>query len=266
VIPLEGVVDSHCHVAVSSRGKQPAEPADVVLDRARAAGVRGFVVVGVGETTLEAHNAVALAKQHPDIVAAIGVHPHDARRCDDAMFSELDALSREPRVAAIGEIGLDFHYDHSPRDVQRAVFRRFVQMARALKKPIVIHTRSAGQEALDILEQEGARDVGGVIHCFSEDVPFARRAIDLDFDISFSGIVTFKTATAIQEASRFVPKERLLVETDAPYLAPIPRRGKTCEPAYVVYTARYIAELRGVAPEEIAQQSAENARRRFAGL
>lgn len=266
MIPLEGVVDSHCHVAVSARGKQPAESADVVLDRARAAGVRGFVVVGVGETTLEAHNAVALARKHPDIVAAVGVHPHDARLCDDAMVAELRALAAEPRVAAVGEIGLDFHYDHSPRDVQRAVFRRFVQLARELHKPIVIHTRSAGQEALEILEQEGARDVGGVIHCFSEDVPFARRALDLDFDVSFSGIVTFRTATAIQEAARFVPSDRLLVETDAPYLAPIPLRGKPCEPAYVVYTARYLGDLRAVPPEEIARLSAENARRRFAGL
>lgn len=264
--PLEGVVDSHCHIAVSARGKQPEESGDVVLARARAAGVRGFVVVGVGETTLEANNAVALAEKNPDVVAAVGVHPHDARLCTDAMFDELRALAAHPRVAAVGEIGLDFHYDHSPRDEQRAVFRGFVQLARELHKPIVIHTRSAGQEVLDILEQEGARDVGGIIHCFSEDVDFARRALDLAFDVSFSGIVTFKTATAIQEAARFVPRDRYLVETDAPYLAPVPLRGKTCEPAYVVYTARYLAGLRGVAPEQIAAESAANARRRFAGL
>lgn len=266
MIPLEGVIDSHCHVAVSARGKQPKDSPDEVLARARAAGVRGFVVVGVGETTAEAHSAVALAEQHRDVVAAVGVHPHDARLCTDAMFHDLEFLASRPRVAAVGEIGLDYHYDHSPRDEQRAVFRRFVQLARTLNKPIVIHTRSAGQEVLDILEEEGARDVGGVIHCFSEDVPFARRAIDLGFDISFSGIVTFRTATAIQEASRFVPSDRFLVETDAPYLAPVPLRGKPCEPAYVVYTARYLAELRGVPPEEIAEQSAANARRRFAGL
>jgi TatD DNase family protein len=266
VQPLQGVIDSHCHVAVSIRGKQPKDSADEVLSRARAAGVVGFVVVGVGETTLEANNAVALARANNDIVAAIGVHPHDARHCSDAVFEELRALSRDPKVVAVGEIGLDFHYDHSPRDEQRAVFRRFIQLAKELKKPIVIHTRSAGQEALDILEQEGAKDLGGVIHCFSEDVPFARRAIDMNFDISFSGIVTFKTATAIQEASRFVPKERFLVETDAPYLSPVPLRGKTCEPAYVVYTARYLAELRGVSAEEIARQSAENARKRFRAL
>ena len=264
--PLEGVIDSHCHVAVSARGKQPDEPADAVLGRARAAGVRGFVVVGVGETTLEANNAVALAEQHPDVVAAVGVHPHDASACTPEMLAELRSLASRERVAAVGEIGLDFHYDHSPRDVQRAVFRDFVHLARELKKPIVIHTRSAGQEVLDILEQEGAHDVGGVIHCFSEDVAFARRALDLSFDISFSGIVTFKTATAIQDAARFVPRDRYLVETDAPYLAPVPLRGKTCEPAYIVHTARYLAGLRNVAPEDIATESAATARRRFHGL
>jgi len=263
---LEGVIDSHCHVAVSARGKQPSDSAEEVLGRARAAGVRGFVVVGVGETTLEANNAVALAEQHPDIVAAVGVHPHDAQHCDAAMLAELRALATRDRVAAVGEIGLDFHYDHSPRDVQRTVFRDFARVARELRKPIVIHTRSAGQEVLDILEQEGARDVGGVIHCFSEDVAFARRALDLAFDISFSGIVTFKTATAIQEAARFVPHDRYLVETDAPYLAPVPLRGKTCEPAYIVHTANYLAGLRNVPPEQIAAETAETARRRFAGL
>ncbi len=264
---LEGVVDTHCHVAVSARGtSKPRDPADVVLDRARAAGVRGFVVVGVGEDATEARDAVGLAHRHDDVVAAVGVHPHDARLCGDATFDEIAALARDPKVAAVGEIGLDYHYDHSPRDEQRAVFRRFVSLARALAKPIVIHTRSAGQEALEILESEGARDVGGVIHCFSEDLPFAKRALDLGFDISFSGIVTFKTATAIQEVARFVPADRYLVETDAPYLAPVPLRGKTCEPAYVVYTARYLAELRGEAPEDVARQSTDNARRRFRGL
>ncbi|MBI2394267.1 MAG: TatD family hydrolase [Deltaproteobacteria bacterium] len=264
---LDGVIDSHCHVPVSGHGgRAPREPADDVLSRARAAGVRGFVVVGVGETTLEARDAIGLAQRHPDVVASVGVHPHDARLCDDTMVDELRALARDPRVAAVGEIGLDFHYDHSPRDQQRAVFRRFVGVARELGKPIVIHTRSAGQEVLEILEQEGARDLGGVIHCFSEDLPFARRALDLGFDLSFSGIVTFKTATAIHEVGRFVPKERYLVETDAPYLAPVPLRGKLCEPAYVVYTARHLAELRGVAPEDVARESSDNARRRFAGL
>jgi TatD DNase family protein len=265
---LEGVVDTHCHVAVSPRptSKQPRDPADVVLGRAREAGVTGFVVIGVGEDATEARDAVALAHQRSDVVAAVGVHPHDARACTDATFDEIATLARDEKVAAVGEIGLDFHYDHSPRDEQRAVFRRFVALARALAKPIVIHTRSAGQEVLAILEEEGARDVGGVIHCFSEDLPFAKRALDLGFDLSFSGIVTFKTATAIQEVAKWVPADRYLVETDAPYLAPVPLRGKTCEPAYVVYTARFVAQLRGEAPEDVARQSTQNAVRRFRGL
>jgi TatD DNase family protein len=150
--------------------------------------------------------------------------------------------------------------------VQRAVYRRFIGLAKTLGKPIVIHTREAGQEALAILEEEGARDVGGVIHCFSEDLPFAKRALDIGFDLSFSGIVTFKTATAIQEVARYAPDDRILVETDAPYLAPVPMRGKTCEPAMVVYTARYVAELRGVAPERLAEITTANAKRRFRGL
>jgi TatD DNase family protein len=263
--PLPGVVDAHCHVDPKYTRKGQPSP-DEVLARGRAAGLVGFVVVGVGEDAGEARHAVSLAHRHPDVVAAVGVHPHDARLATDEVVSEIAALALDPRVAAVGEIGLDFHYDHSPRDTQRAVMRRFVALAREVKKPIVIHTREAGQEPLQILEEEGAREVGGVIHCFSEDLPFARRALDLGFDLSFSGIVTFKTAAAVQEVARFTPEDRLMVETDSPYLAPIPFRGKTCEPAMVVLTARFVAGLRGVTPEHLAARSTENARRRFAGL
>ncbi|GAC1544546.1 MAG: TatD family hydrolase [Polyangiales bacterium] len=279
--PLAGVIDSHCHLdpgprapsasggveAIEARVARRDSPStDELLARGRAAGIAGFVVVGVGETPHEARHAVATARAHRDVVAAIGVHPHDARLADEATVAELELLAADPRVVAVGEIGLDFHYDRSPHDVQRAVFRRFVAVARAVRKPIVIHTRSAGQEALAILEEEGARDLGGVIHCFSEDVAFARRALDLGFDLSFSGIVTFKTATAIQEVARMAPAERILVETDAPYLAPVPQRGKTCEPAMVVHTARFLAGLRGVTPEELARVSADNTLRRFPAL
>lgn len=275
---LPGLVDTHCHLdAKYARKGQP--PADEVLDRARACGVSGFVVIGVGEDASEARAAVATARANVDCVAAVGVHPHDARclspipgsaddasRAAEATFAEIAALAADEQVAAVGEIGLDFHYDHSPRDAQREVFRRFVGLAKALGKPIVIHTREAGQEVLAILEEEGARAVGGVIHCFSEDLPFAKRALDLGFDLSFSGIVTFKTATAIHEVARYAPDDRILVETDAPYLAPVPMRGKTCEPAMVVYTARHLATLRGVAAERLAEITSENARRRFRGL
>ena len=277
--PLVGVIDSHCHLDPGPRplvdGASPVEArvcrrdapsTGELLTRGREAGIVGFVVVGVGETPHEARHAVATARAHRDVVAAIGVHPHDARLADDAMVAEIEGLAADPRVVAIGEIGLDFHYDRSPRPEQRAVFRRLIAVARAVRKPIVVHTRSADQQALAILEEEGAHDVGGVIHCFSEDVAFARRALDLGFDLSFSGIVTFKTATAIQEVARVAPVDRILVETDAPYLAPMPMRGKTCEPAMVVHTARFIAGLRGVTPEEVARTSAENTRRRFPAL
>ncbi|MFI5299652.1 MAG: TatD family hydrolase [Polyangiales bacterium] len=263
--PLLGLVDTHCHLDAkyASRG-QPT--ADEVLARGRSVGLVGFMVIGVGEDASEARKAVALAHAHRDVVASVGVHPHEASKVTDAIYAEISELARDSRVAAVGEIGLDYYYDHSPRDVQRDVFRRFIALAKALKKPIVIHTRDAGQEPLEILESEGARDVGGVIHCFSEDLAFGRRALDLGFDISFSGIVTFKTATAIQEVARWVPSDRFLVETDAPYLAPEPLRGRLNEPAMVVHTARFLAQLRGVAEEEIARASTDNARRRLRGL
>lgn len=259
------LIDAHCHVAVTPRptSKQPRDPADVVLDRARAAGVGGFVVVGVGEDPTEARDAVGLAHRFTDVVAAVGIHPHDAKKATADHIEEITKLASDARVAAVGEIGLDFHYDHSPREEQREVFRRFVALAKSVKKPIVIHTRSAGEEVLAIMEEEGVRDVGGIIHCFSEDMSFAKRALDLGFDLSFSGIVTFKTATAIQEVARDAPIDRILVETDAPYLAPIPLRGKTCEPAYVTHTAKFVAGLRNIPFEDLAARTTENALRRF---
>jgi TatD DNase family protein len=210
---------------------------------------------------LQTQAALALAARRPDVWATVGVHPHDAASCDAALEAELARLAAAPRVVAIGEIGLDFHYDHSPRAQQEQVFRRFIQLARELKKPIVVHTRTAPEETLQILAEENARDVGGLIHCFSENKPFAARALDLGFDLSFSGIVTFKRALDIQEVAAWAPADRILVETDSPYLAPIPLRGKRCEPAYVLHTARFVAGLRGIPLEELAQQTSQNAQR-----
>ncbi len=252
-------VDTHCHLAPTYL----PDGEGAVLARAKAAGVEAFVVIGVDDNLAAAKHAVSLAENHAEIRAAVGIHPHDARVLDDAMFEELRALARHERVVAVGEIGLDYHYDHSPRDVQRAAFARLIGLARDLKKPIVIHTREAAEETLEILEAEGAREVGGIIHCFSEDVPFARRALDLDFDISFSGIVTFKSAVAIQEAARFVPSDRIHLETDSPYLAPVPLRGKTNEPAYLAHTAKRVAELRGTSLEDLAAVCRTNVERRL---
>lgn len=253
------LVDSHCHLDPHYLPQGP----DEVLARARAAGVVAFVCVGVGADLAPARAAVALASRRDDVFAAVGVHPHDASSLDDATYDELAALARDPRVVAVGEIGLDYHYDHSPRDVQRAAFRRLVGLARDVKKPIVVHTRDAAADTLAILDEERARDVGGIIHCFSEDRPFAERALALDFDLSFSGIVTFKTARAVQEVAASAPLDRILVETDSPYLAPVPLRGKPCEPAYVVHTARKVAELRGMPFDEVARATTDNARRRL---
>jgi TatD DNase family protein len=208
---------------------------------------------------------VDLARRTPGgVTACVGLHPHDASRWTSALHEGLRSLASLPEVAAVGEIGLDYHYDRSPREAQREVFARLVGLARELGKPIVVHTRSAPAETLSILEGEGARDVGGIIHCFSEDRSFAERALALGFDLSFSGIVTFKGARSVREVAAWAPLDRILVETDAPYLAPVPLRGKRCEPAHVIHTARCVAELRGVSAEDIAAATLANTERRFA--
>ncbi len=252
------LIDTHCHL---DAGYFPEGP-EPVLARARAAGVCAFVCVGVSGIEA-AHHAIALAEQYPYVVATIGVHPHDASSLDDATLTALADLARHERVVAVGEAGLDYHYDHSPREVQREVFRKFVALARAVKKPLVVHTRSAPQDTLEILGSEGARDVGGVIHCFSEDRQFAARAFELGFDVSFSGIVTFKNAKAVRDVAAWAPLDKILVETDSPYLAPVPLRGKPCEPAHVVHTARAVAELRAISPDELGLATTKNAIFRF---
>jgi TatD DNase family protein len=252
------LVDTHCHVDSQSF----PEGAEAVLDRARSAGVGGFVCVGVGGLNA-ARGAVELARHRLDVVATVGIHPHDASSWQPALETELRALLDDERVVAVGEVGLDYHYYHSPHEVQDACFRRFVELARELRKPLVIHTRSAAADTLRVLEEENARDVGGIIHCFSEDREFARRALDLDFDLSFSGIVTFKNASQVHDVVRWAPAGRILLETDSPYLSPVPLRGKRCEPAFVVHTARRVAELRSVAFEELCEQTGKNAERRF---
>ena len=252
------LLDTHCHLDVASF----PEGAPAVLERARAAGVAGCVSIGVGSLA-HAESAVALAEQAENVVATVGVHPHDAQSLDPALEAALEALARRERVVAVGEVGLDFHYHHSPRAEQERSFRFAIDLARRVKKPLVIHTREAPAETLAILREEGARDVGGVIHCFSEDRAFAEAALELGFYLSFSGILTFKNARAIHEAATFAPKDRVLVETDSPYLAPVPLRGKKCEPAFVVHTARRLGELRGETLEAVATQTSENAARAF---
>ncbi|MCL2724027.1 MAG: TatD family hydrolase [Polyangiaceae bacterium] len=254
------LVDSHCHLDTEYFPEGP----DDALARAVAVGVRGFVVVGVGPDLEPARRAVALARRKPECVSAVvGVHPHNATSLNDEVLGELATLVRMPEVVAVGEIGLDYHYDYSPREVQRAAFARLIDLARQVGKPIVVHTREAASDTIDVLRSSGARDVGGIIHCFSEDRAFAEKAFDLDFDVSFSGIVTFKNAAAVHEVAASAPVHRILVETDSPYLAPVPMRGKPCEPAFVVHVAKRVAALRGVTFEAIAQATTQNAERRF---
>ena len=247
------LVDAHCHLTGSYLA---AEAVGSTLERARCAGVTGFIAVG---TDLDdSRKVMELAREHPGIQASLGVHPHEAKSWQEDSEGELEVLLREPSVRFVGETGLDWHYDHSPRDQQERVFRAQIRLARKVGKPLMIHTRAAPEATLRILEEEGGGEVGGIIHCFSEDTPFARAALDLGFYLSFSGIVTFKKATAIREVAAWAPEDRILVETDAPFLAPVPFRGKPNEPGFVRYTADQVAELRGISSLRLAELTTRN--------
>lgn len=249
------LVDAHCHLT----GSYAPEGAEEILARARGAGVGGFVAVG---TDLEdSREVLDLARRHPEVRASLGVHPHEARHWTPEWEAGLATLLEDPAVRFVGETGLDYHYDLSPRDLQEAAFRAQIRLALRTKKPLMIHTRSAAEDTLRILAEEGAEAVGGIIHCFSEDLAFARRAVDLGLHLSFSGILTFKKAEAIREAAAWAPEDRILVETDAPFLAPVPHRGKTNEPAFVIHTAQALAELRGTTPAALADRTTRNLER-----
>jgi TatD DNase family protein len=208
---------------------------------------------------------VRVAEGYENVYAAAGVHPHDARLFDDAAAERLrKLLAGSPRVVAWGEIGLDYHYDHSPRDVQREVFRRQLRLAREVALPVIIHSREADEDTVEILAREWAGAArGGVMHCFGGGLWMAERALELGFYISFAGNVTFKKAEPLREVARIVPPDRLLVETDCPYLAPVPHRGRRNEPAFVADTARFLAELRGTTPEELGRATSDNFSRLF---
>jgi TatD DNase family protein len=252
------LVDSHCHIDMP----QFDMDREAVVARAREAGVAEMLVVG-GVDEEGGHQRALRVAQSFGFPCSAGVHPHEARLYDDDIDGELRGLARDRLIVAIGEIGLDFHYDHSPRDVQRAVFRRQLRLAHDLGLPVIVHTREADEETAAILEHEEAEEVGGVIHCFTGSRELAERALVLGFNISFSGIVAFPRAEVIQEVARTVPLERLLVETDAPFLAPPPHRGKRNEPAFVVEVARAVAALRGQPIEEVGRAALENFARVF---
>jgi TatD DNase family protein len=248
------IVDAHCHLTGSY---QKDEDTDGVLGRAKLAGVYGAIAVG---TSLEdSEKVIKLAETYRFIRASLGVHPHDAKTWGPNTETGLRNLFRSPLALFVGETGLDWHYNLSPRDLQENAFRAQIRLAKNINKPLMIHTRSAPDATLAILEEEGASQVGGIIHCFAEGLPFAQRAVDLGFYISFSGIVTFpKNSQAIREAAEWVPDGRILVETDAPFLAPAPHRGKPNEPAFVVHVARCLAEIRGCSEKHIHDITSQN--------
>jgi TatD DNase family protein len=235
---------------------------DGVLARASAAGVTGMVTIGTDRETNAA--AVALSERLPHVYATVGIHPHDAAEATEADFTEMERLARSGlQVVALGEMGLDFYRDLSPRPAQESVFRRQLGLARRLGKPVVVHCRDAHAETLAILAEEGVGERGGVMHCFSGDVEVAKRCLDLGMMISLAGPVTYKNARALPEVARFVPGDRLVVETDCPFLPPQPYRGQRNEPAYIAVTAAHIAELRGVSPERFGEMVTRNALRLF---
>jgi TatD DNase family protein len=255
-------VDSHAHID----GPEFDSDRDEVIRRARAAGVSTILNIGTGDPHSGAlERAVELAEAHADIYTAIGIHPHDARLFDaEAEQLIIKLITQSARVIAWGEIGLDFHYDNSPRDVQTKVFQRQLQLAGEATLPVIIHTREAEAETIEILKSQsvGGRPPG-VMHCFSGSNWLARQAIDLGFYISLSGIVTFKKAEELRATAKEVPLDRLLIETDCPFLAPVPYRGKRNEPAYVVEVARCLADLHGVSVEEIGRITTANFTRMF---
>ena len=254
-------IDSHAHID----GHEFDADREEVIQRAHAAGVELILNVGTGDPHSGAfERAVELGKTHESVYTAIGTHPHDARLYDDAAEEKIKDLITNDHLIAWGEIGLDFHYDNSPRDVQIEVFKRQLRAARECDLPVVIHTREAEAETIEILksEYEGAQR-RGVFHCFSGSLELARQAIEIGFMISFSGIVTFKKADELRTIAKQVPLDRLLIETDCPYLTPIPYRGKRNEPAYVVEVARCLAGLHGVELEEMGRITSENFNRFF---
>jgi TatD DNase family protein len=254
-------VDSHAHLD----GKQFDSDREPVIARAREAGVTTMVAIGNGDGPPDLDAGIRLAEKYPFMYATIGIHPHEARLASDHTYAEIERLARHPKVIAWGEIGLDYYYDHSPRDTQKEVFIRQMELAGAAKLPIVIHCRpsdnseNAWDDCLQLIQEQWApKGIGGILHCFTGNWPQAKRALDMGFVVSFAGNITFPKAQQIRDAALEVPLDRMFIETDCPYLAPIPHRGKRNEPAYVKETARKIGELRGRSMEEVGERTARN--------
>jgi len=259
-------IDSHCHLD----GPRFDSDREQVISRAKEAGIAKILCIGTGDGPGTLDCAAKIAEQHDFIYATVGIHPHEAQLAKDSDFVELEQLARRPKVIALGEIGLDYYYDHSPRDVQKNVFIRQMELARVAKLPIVIHCRpsdhseNAWEDCLALIEQHWKPSgLGGILHCFTSTWTHAKRALDMGFMISFAGNVSFPKAQQIRDSAKEVPLDRMLIETDAPFLAPLPYRGKRNEPAYVKETARHIAELRGLSAEQVGTETTNSFHRFF---
>ena len=248
------LIDSHAHI----QGTEYTGDREAVIARAREAGVDKIITVGGAGDMSSNAEAVALANVFPEIYATVGMHPHDAKDVGAEELERLRALTSHPKVVAVGETGLDYYYSHSPHDVQRRVFRQFIHMARLADLPIVVHERDAAKDAAELLSAEGGGSLQGVIHCFTGNYEAARAYLDLGFYLSFTGIITFKNAEPLREVVRKVPLESMLVETDSPFLTPVPHRGKRNEPAYVRLVAETIATLKRLPLEKVADVTSEN--------
>ncbi|MBU8908416.1 TatD family hydrolase [Desertibacillus haloalkaliphilus] len=249
--------DTHVHL----NADQFKEDASEVIERANAEGVSHMVVVGFDTETIK--GAIKLAETYEFIYAAVGWHPVDAIDMTDADLEWIEELASHPKVVAIGEMGLDYHWDKSPKDVQKEVFRKQIRLAKKVNMPIIIHDREAHQDIVTILKEENAEEVGGIMHCFGGSLEIAKQCMDMNFYISFGGPVTFKNAKKPKEVAKEIPLDRLLIETDCPFLAPHPYRGKRNEPAYVKLIAEQIAELKEVSYEQLSKQTMENAKKLF---
>jgi TatD DNase family protein len=253
------VIDSHAHLEMEAFDADR----DAVLARAREAGVERVLSLGLYDEARSYEKAFALVAARAELLTSIGCHPHEARIFPEDGERRLRELAQREKLVAIGEIGLDYHYNHSPPETQRAVFRRQIRLARELSLPLIVHQREAEKDLLAILDEERAAEVGGVLHSFTADLATARAAIEGGFFISFSGILTFKNAEPLRQVARQLPLERLLVETDCPYLAPVPHRGKRNEPALVREVAAELARLKGVSIEEVERATSANFERLF---
>ncbi|RAK16575.1 TatD DNase family protein [Anoxybacillus vitaminiphilus] len=249
--------DTHAHLNAIQYNDDLQE----VIDRALEEGVSNIVVVGFDRPTIS--RAIELAEQYPFIYAAVGWHPVDAIDMTEEDLQMIEQLAAHPKVVALGEMGLDYYWDKSPKEVQKEVFRKQIALAKKVKLPIIIHNREATADIIEILREENASEVGGIMHCFTGSVEVAKQCIDMNFYISFGGPVTFKNARKPKEVAKEIPLEHLLIETDCPYLTPHPFRGKRNEPSYVKYVAEAIAELKGVSFEEVAQKTSDNAKKLF---